>query len=113
MYTCCTTDTVSLFLGGSSFIFQLVGKIAPPVKVGIMDNVIVKDNKPSRESSATGNSKITRTWLGRLYQGGFWQIKLEGFSTDQLQLHIVFNKNKNMLCVSLEFFILLLELAKI
>ena len=99
MYTCCTTDTVSLFLGGSSFIFQLVGKIAPPVKVGIMDNVIVKENKPSRESSATGNSKITRTWLGRLYQGGFWQIKLEGFSTDQLQLHIVLIRIRTC-CVS-------------
>lgn len=26
-----------------------------------MDNVIVKDNKASRESLATGNSEITRT----------------------------------------------------
>ena len=40
----------SLFLGANSFIFLTVVKIAPPVKVGIMDNVIVKDNKPSRES---------------------------------------------------------------
>ena len=32
------------------FIFLLVVKIAPPVKGGIMDNVIVKDNKASRES---------------------------------------------------------------
>ena len=48
--SCCTTYTVSLFLGVNSFIFLLVVKIAPPVKVGIMDNVIVKDNKASRES---------------------------------------------------------------
>lgn len=51
------------------FIFLLVVKIAPPVKGGIMDNVIVKDNKASRESLDTANSKITRT---RLILASFW-----------------------------------------
>ena len=46
-----------------------VVKIAPPVKVWIMDNVIVKDNKASRESLDTANSKITRT---RLTLASFW-----------------------------------------
>ena len=40
----------------SLFVFEI-----GPVKVWIMDNVIVKDNKASRESLATGNSEITRT----------------------------------------------------
>ena len=34
-----------------------------------MDNVIVKDNKASRESLDTANSKITRT---RLTLASFW-----------------------------------------
>ena len=89
-------DPHGLFLGVNTFILLLVVKIAPPVKVGIMDNVIVKDNKASRESSATGNSKITRTWLSRLYQGVFWQIKLEGFPTNQ-QLHLVLIKTRSVL----------------
>ena len=61
------------------FIFLLVVRIAPPVKVRIMDNVIVKDNKGPRESSATGNSKITRTWLGTLYQGVFGKLNWRDF----------------------------------
>ena len=67
-YTSCTV--CRLFLEKKEILFSVfVVKIAPPVKVWIMDNVIVKDNKASRESLDTANSKITRT---RLTLASFW-----------------------------------------
>ena len=71
VHSTCTSCTVCrLFLEIKEILFSVfVVKIAPPVKVWIMDNVIVKDNKASRESLDTANSKITRT---RLTLASFW-----------------------------------------